>query len=566
MLHCEILNRLRDEKPEKKEKMKIFESRGTPVHILSTAGVRAGSIELQRLQNDCNNTKTEIQGSEFSTNRRRDVLETHSHGNETVSADARKDDNLGFYNPDSLTKVLANSSTTLPQVLISVALKEELLLDFDQCLRWFRQFPAFEKYAKVQGVYRSNPTLLILALPVLVWDCIPDDPACSFIGYINSSNILAGECNEDSSSIRSTIKHEEDSKSRLKMGDVVTAKTHLASKISFHNHPYSRRESNPTILSHVDGMSRANSPWGQPTTMPGLSSNSSSRTKQRLQDRINLAAMQRFTPKIGSEYPPLSPDVFSQSINPLENGPVEKLAIPLKATYQRPTHDKIGCKLCDREGFRGVHELQRHVDREHKTTIKKWICVEPPEPGHPTPVVPLSKCKACHQLKREYCAYYNAAAHLRRTHFKPKKSVRTKVGTKIEDGEKRGGKGGGDWPPMSELRLWMKEIEVPTGDSWNRKSAEPDDDAESEQEAQYGEAVFPSVGLDAFDGLRIQDNPTHSPFFEPSSVNYQTLSNDFSLPPLNYQSRGFDGPSMPMLDDMSFLPPIDDDYAYNFFK
>jgi hypothetical protein len=51
-------------------------------------------------------------------------------------------------------------------------------------------------------------------------------------------------------------------------------------------------------------------------------------------------------------------------------------------------------------------------------------------------------------------AYYNAAAHLRRAHFKPKNRRKDK------DGESRGGKGGGDWPPMAELKYWMKEVKV----------------------------------------------------------------------------------------------------------
>ncbi|KAL2126007.1 hypothetical protein VTI74DRAFT_1961 [Chaetomium olivicolor] len=58
-----------------------------------------------------------------------------------------------------------------------------------------------------------------------------------------------------------------------------------------------------------------------------------------------------------------------------------------------------------------------------------------------SPVIPLSKCKACVTQKR-YGAYYNAAAHLRRAHFNPH----------------RGGKASGDWPPMSILKDWMREV------------------------------------------------------------------------------------------------------------
>ncbi|TDZ37567.1 Metallothionein expression activator [Colletotrichum spinosum] len=74
---------------------------------------------------------------------------------------------------------------------------------------------------------------------------------------------------------------------------------------------------------------------------------------------------------------------------------------------------------------------------------QRWVCAEPESYSStlPQPVVPLSKCKACVTQKR-YGAYYNAAAHLRRAHFNPH----------------RGGKASGDWPPMTILKDWMREV------------------------------------------------------------------------------------------------------------
>jgi hypothetical protein len=97
------------------------------------------------------------------------------------------------YTVGSLTKVLENGDNVLPQVLISLALEEEQLLDFEQCRRWLQDFPALAKYAAVQGIYRSNSTLLILSLPVPIWDWVPDDPACAFIGYVHSRNLLVDQ-------------------------------------------------------------------------------------------------------------------------------------------------------------------------------------------------------------------------------------------------------------------------------------------------------------------------------------------------------------------------------------
>lgn len=106
---------------------------------------------------------------------------------------------------------------------------------------------------------------------------------------------------------------------------------------------------------------------------------------------------------------------------------------------------RVFCTKCNEypEGFRGDHELRRHNDAKHASLVKRWVCKEPdiPPPPHLQPVVLLSKCKAC-VARKQYGAYYNAAAHLRRAHFNPH----------------RGGKASGDWPSMSILKDWMEEV------------------------------------------------------------------------------------------------------------
>jgi hypothetical protein len=125
--------------------------------------------------------------------------------------------------------------------------------------------------------------------------------------------------------------------------------------------------------------------------------------------------------------------------------PTSPVATPrMRASYQRPPLRRVYCTKCNEypEGFRGEHELRRHNDAKHAALVKRWVCTQPLDaPGSPQPVIPLAKCKACVTQKR-YGAYYNAAAHLRRAHFNPH----------------RGGKASGDWPPMSILKDWMREV------------------------------------------------------------------------------------------------------------
>jgi hypothetical protein len=132
---------------------------------------------------------------------------------------------------------------------------------------------------------------------------------------------------------------------------------------------------------------------------------------------------------------------------------ITSLGVITKTPYVRPPHPKLKCQFCEErpEGFRGTAELDRHVARAHASFRKGYICID----NSPAKDF-LADCKHC-LGKKVYGAYYNAAAHLRRAHFHPRKR-----GRKGKDDHKRGGIGGGDHPPMDVLKEhWIKEIEIP---------------------------------------------------------------------------------------------------------
>lgn len=179
------------------------------------------------------------------------------------------------------------------------------------------------------------------------------------------------------------------------------------------------------------------------------------------------------------------------STKPLKRGKV----VSRKTASQRRKCARVFCTHCEEHtaGFRGVHELQRHLNSKHSPTVNKWLCRDPASMGINTvrPKIPLEGCKKCESGKH-YGAYYNAAAHLRRAHFKPKEVRANSKSLRTE--EKRGGSAGGDWPPMDVLKDWLKEVVV-TGQPVKVEEAfDPDqiddEDYEMDEADDNSEASF----------------------------------------------------------------------------
>ncbi|KAL6858563.1 hypothetical protein J3F83DRAFT_763462 [Trichoderma novae-zelandiae] len=182
-----------------------------------------------------------------------------------------------------------------------------------------------------------------------------------------------------------------------------------------------------------------------------------------------------------------------------------------KPAYQRPPLRRVFCRKCHEypEGFRGEHELRRHTDAKHAALVKRWVCCEPEGqgPAAPQPAIPLSSCKAC-VMQKHYGAYYNAAAHLRRAHFNPH----------------RGGKASGDWPPMSLLKDWMREVRQSVaeaaGDADNDMSSDGDEDEDVKQPTR----TVPLAAIPPAPVMQLPPMPINSGHLSISSLGSMTIS------------------------------------------
>ena len=77
-----------------------------------------------------------------------------------------------------------------PKVLISVALEEDQLLQTNEWLEWLESVPNFAKAVHVEGIYKADSSLLLLVLPVEVWDMLEENKAVRFLAFVNSRNLL----------------------------------------------------------------------------------------------------------------------------------------------------------------------------------------------------------------------------------------------------------------------------------------------------------------------------------------------------------------------------------------
>ncbi|KAL5319401.1 hypothetical protein ACEPPN_012453 [Leptodophora sp. 'Broadleaf-Isolate-01'] len=177
MLHSEVLSVLKATRPKKR-----LEISKTPIYIVTTSNPKTRSIEIAR-RNQSSMSQS-FEETEISATAQGTGLTTDA--SESVAPDDK-------FDLSSLVATLPDNTFMLPHIIMSVALETDQKLDFNAFERWMKEFPALARYAKIQGIYQSYSTLVLLSVPVVVWNLLPENSACNFVGYTTSDNLLNSE-------------------------------------------------------------------------------------------------------------------------------------------------------------------------------------------------------------------------------------------------------------------------------------------------------------------------------------------------------------------------------------
>lgn len=174
-LHTEVLFRLKLKGKRKDRNGILLEWCVTLIHWINTKDPKASAIEICRRNILPPAWMTPIEDDRSTFVDAMDVDSDHTRASLSSST--------------TLSSLSSACTYKIPRVVISLQLEEDQSLDPGQCSKWLESFPLLAKWVNVEAVFGSFSTLMLMSVPMPIWDMLPNHPACSFIGYVTTSNL-----------------------------------------------------------------------------------------------------------------------------------------------------------------------------------------------------------------------------------------------------------------------------------------------------------------------------------------------------------------------------------------
>ncbi|KAL8652911.1 MAG: hypothetical protein Q9226_004074, partial [Calogaya cf. arnoldii] len=78
------------------------------------------------------------------------------------------------------------------RVLLAVSIADDAACDIAVWKKWLihdAPLAVTQIEVKVEAVYKSHSTMLVISVPVVAWNCLPNKPAYRFVGFVKSGNL-----------------------------------------------------------------------------------------------------------------------------------------------------------------------------------------------------------------------------------------------------------------------------------------------------------------------------------------------------------------------------------------
>ncbi|KAI1332754.1 hypothetical protein F5Y16DRAFT_124543 [Xylariaceae sp. FL0255] len=85
--------------------------------------------------------------------------------------------------------VVADLTFEEPRVLVCTTFVGEASPDMSSFYHWLHDTPTIGSNIAVEGMFLGPPTMLLISMPVPVWNVVQHDKVCCFLGYVNSHNM-----------------------------------------------------------------------------------------------------------------------------------------------------------------------------------------------------------------------------------------------------------------------------------------------------------------------------------------------------------------------------------------
>ena len=78
-----------------------------------------------------------------------------------------------------------------PKVVLAINFDGEHWKDSEHLFTdWLKEMPLPTESIRIEAVFRGLSTVMILSMPVAIWDLLPENPRYSFINFVRSSTLL----------------------------------------------------------------------------------------------------------------------------------------------------------------------------------------------------------------------------------------------------------------------------------------------------------------------------------------------------------------------------------------